>query len=171
MPIPVPGDLRAVRAGGSLGIVIGRPATRVDPARAYDHVAGYTVVNDVSAPHDSFHRPPLRHNCRDGFCPIGPWVVPREAVSDPAALVIRAYVNGDLRQQSPTSGLIRSIPQLLADISEFMTLSEGDILMIGVAENAPLVAPGDRVAIDIQGIGRLENPVIAEAELFAEAKP
>lgn len=163
MPIPLPADVEAVRVGATLGVVIGRTATRVTEARAFDFVAGYTVINDVSVPHDSFHRPPLRHNCRDGFCPIGPWIVPRDAVADPAALTLRAYVNGELRQQNTTAVLVRSIPRLLRDVTEFMTLAAGDVLMIGVPENPPLARAGDRVAVEVEGVGRLENPVVAEA--------
>ncbi|HVW67938.1 MAG TPA: fumarylacetoacetate hydrolase family protein [Steroidobacteraceae bacterium] len=170
MPIPLPPDVPAVRVGVTLGVVIGRTATRVSAARAFDHVAGYTVVNDISVPHDNYYRPPLRDSCRDGFCPIGPWIVPSSAVADPAKLTLRAYVNGELRQENTTGRLVRSIPRLLADITEFMTLDEGDVLMIGVPENPPLARVGDRVAVAVEGVGRLENPIVAEAELLGESR-
>jgi len=162
--IPLPSDVPAIEVGATLGVVIGHTASRVHEKHAYEFVAGYTLVNDVSVPHDSFYRPPLRQKCRDGFCPIGPWIVLREHVSDPGALNIRAYVNGELRQLNTTSVLSRSIPRLIADVTEFMTLYEGDVLTIGVPENAPLARAGDVVTVEIEGIGRLENPVIAEAD-------
>lgn len=163
MPIELPADVPAVRIGVSLGLVIGRTATRVAAANALDYVAGYTVVNDLTVPHESYYRPPLRENCRDGFCPIGPWIVGREAVRDPAKLALRAYVNGELRQENSTAALTRPIPQLLADITEFMTLNEGDVLMVGVPENRPLAKVGDRIAVEVEGVGRLENTLVAEA--------
>jgi 5-oxopent-3-ene-1,2,5-tricarboxylate decarboxylase / 2-hydroxyhepta-2,4-diene-1,7-dioate isomerase len=162
MPIPLPSDVEAVQVGATLGIVIGRPACRVTVNEAFDHVAGYTVVNDITIPHDSFYRPPLRYNCRDGFCPVGPSVVPREQVRNPDAVRIRAFINGELRQESTLAALVRPIAQLLADVTEFMTLMEGDILMVGVPERPPLARVGDTVAVEVDGVGRLENPVIAE---------
>src|SRR5439155_26173363 len=74
-PIPLPSDIAAVQIGATLGIVIGRAACRVPAGRALDFVAGYTIVNDVSVPHDSVYRPAVRHQCRDGFCPMGPWIL------------------------------------------------------------------------------------------------
>ncbi len=162
MPVALPADVPAVRVGVSLGLVIGRTATRVSEAHALDYIAGYTVVNDITEPHESYYRPPLRENCRDGFCPIGPWIVGREAVRDPAKLTLRTYVNGELRQENSTAVLARPIPRLLADITEFMTLNEGDVLMVGVPENRPLARVGDRVAVEVEGVGRLENPLVAE---------
>src|SRR5690606_14450553 len=71
-PIPVPAAAGAVEIGAALGVVIGRTACRVSAADALDHVRGYTIVNDVTLPHTSIYRPPIRQRCRDGFCPIGP---------------------------------------------------------------------------------------------------
>jgi 5-oxopent-3-ene-1,2,5-tricarboxylate decarboxylase/2-hydroxyhepta-2,4-diene-1,7-dioate isomerase len=160
-PIPVPADVDALEMGAALGVVIGRTACRVAAASAIDHVAGYTVVNDVSVPHDSYYRPSIRFKCRDGFCPIGAGIVDRARVPDPDALAVRVYVDGGLRQHNTTANLIRRTAQLIADITEFMTLSAGDILLTGVPENAPRARPGQRVAIEIEGVGRLENPLVA----------
>jgi 5-oxopent-3-ene-1,2,5-tricarboxylate decarboxylase/2-hydroxyhepta-2,4-diene-1,7-dioate isomerase len=159
-PIPVPRDVAALQIGAALGVVIGRTACRVRAAEALDHVAGYTIVNDLSVPHDSYYRPSIRFKCRDGFCPIGPRVV--ERVTDPDALAVRVFVDGALRQQNTTAHLIRPTAQLIADVTEFMTLSAGDVLLTGVPENAPLARAGERVAIEIEGVGRLENPLVAE---------
>jgi 5-oxopent-3-ene-1,2,5-tricarboxylate decarboxylase / 2-hydroxyhepta-2,4-diene-1,7-dioate isomerase len=164
-PIPVPDGAPELEIGASLGVVIGRMACRVTAAEAMDHIAGYTIVNDVSVPHDSYYRPSIRFKCRDGFCPLGPWVISRSRVADPDALTLRVFVDGALRQQNTTANLIRPIARLLEDVTEFMTLSPGDVLMVGVPENAPRARAGQRVAIEIEGVGRLENPLVAEREL------
>jgi 5-oxopent-3-ene-1,2,5-tricarboxylate decarboxylase/2-hydroxyhepta-2,4-diene-1,7-dioate isomerase len=161
-PIPVPGDVEALQMGAALGVVIGRTACRVPAESALDYVAGYTVVNDVSVPHGSFYRPSIRFKCRDGFCPIGTAVVDRARVSNPDALRVRVFVEGVLRQENTTANLIRPTARLIADVTEFMTLAEGDMLLTGVPENAPLARAGQRVAIEIEGVGRLENPLVAE---------
>lgn len=161
-PIPVPSDAEALQMGAALGVVIGRTACRVPVDAALDYVAGYTVVNDVSVPHDSFYRPSIRLKCRDGFCPISATLVESERVPNPDALAVRVFVDGVLRQQNTTANLIRSTARLIADITEFMTLSAGDVLLTGVPENAPLARAGQRVAIEIEGVGRLENPLVAE---------
>ena len=161
-PIPVPADADALEMGAALGVVLGRAACRVTAESALDHVAGYTVANDVSVPHDSYYRPSIRFKCRDGFCPIGPGIIDRVRVPDPDALAVRVFVDGALRQQNTTANLIRSTARLIADITEFMTLSPGDVLLTGVPENAPLARAGQRVAIEIEGVGRLENPLVAE---------
>jgi len=161
-PIPVPSDVEALQMGAALGVVIGRTACRVSAESALDHVAGYTVVNDVSMPHDSYYRPSVRLKCRDGFCPIGATIVERARVPNPDALAVRVFVDGVLRQQNTTANLVRSTRRLIADVTEFMTLAAGDVLLTGVPENAPLARAGQRVAIEIEGVGRLENPLVAE---------
>lgn len=163
-PIPLPGDVAALQIGAALGVVIGKTACRVSAGNAMEHVAGYVVVNDVSVPHDSFYRPAVRYKCRDGFCPIGTMVA-RDAVSNPDALTVQVHVNGKLAQQNTTANLIRPVAQLIADVTAFMTLSPGDVLLVGTPENAPLAKAGDSVVIDIEGIGRLCNTVVAEQEI------
>jgi 5-oxopent-3-ene-1,2,5-tricarboxylate decarboxylase/2-hydroxyhepta-2,4-diene-1,7-dioate isomerase len=161
-PIPVPGDVEALQMGAALGVVIGRTACRVPAESALDYVAGYTVVNDVSVAHESFYRPSIRFKCRDGFCPIGTAIVDRARVLNPDALRVRVFVDGALRQENTTANLIRPTARLIADVTEFMTLAAGDVLLTGVPENAPLARAGQRVAIEIEGVGRLENPLVAE---------
>lgn len=164
-PIPVPADVDALEMGAALGVVIARAACCVPAASALDYVAGYTVVNDVSVPHDSYYRPSIRFKCRDGFCPIGAGIVDRARVADPDALGVRVYVDGELRQQNTTANLVRRTAQLIADVTEFMTLAPGDILLTGVPERAPLARAGQRVAIEIEGVGRLENPLVAAGSI------
>jgi 5-oxopent-3-ene-1,2,5-tricarboxylate decarboxylase / 2-hydroxyhepta-2,4-diene-1,7-dioate isomerase len=164
--IPQPADTQTLRIGGTLGIVIGKAASRVSEAQALDFIGGYTLVNDVSVPHDNFYRPAIREKCRDGFCPIGPWVLEAGQIKDPAALVVKTFINGELKLEKRMNDLVRSIPRLIADVSAFMTLSAGDVLLPAVAEDGPLARIGDRVAIEVPGVGRLENPIAAEAEVF-----
>jgi 5-oxopent-3-ene-1,2,5-tricarboxylate decarboxylase/2-hydroxyhepta-2,4-diene-1,7-dioate isomerase len=128
---------------------------------ALTYVAGYTIVADVSLPHDSFYRPSIRFKARDGFCPIGP-VMPASAVAHPNALGVRVYLDGQLAQATTTAGRVRAAAQLLAAVTDFMTLQPGDILMLGVSAGAPQARAGQRVAIEIDGLGRLENTVVAE---------
>lgn len=159
--IVLPAGVDEVRVGSTLGVVIGASAARVSEARAMDFVAGYVPVNDVTVPHAAVLRPPIKQKCRDTFCPIGT-PVPAAAVADPGALEVRAYVNGELKAANSLRDLIRSVPRLLADVTEFMTLEAGDILLVGVPHGVPLARAGDRVAVEIDGVGRVENPVRAE---------
>lgn len=164
-PIPLPAGLEAVEVGPALGVVIGRTACRVSARDALDHVQGYTILDDVTVPHQSVYRPAIRQRCRDGFCPIGPWVIDRRHVPAPDALGLRVRINGTLVAESSTAQLVRPVARLIADVTEFMTLSPGDVLHVGVPENAPRARAGDRVRIEIDGVGWLENPVIEEAAL------
>lgn len=163
-PIPVPADAPELEIGAALAVVIGRTATRVRREHALEHVAGYTIANDVTVPHASYYRPSVRLRCRDGFCPVGPRVVAREQVVDPDALEVRVFVDGELRQRNTTANLVRPVAALIADVSAFMTLAEGDLLLVGVPEDAPRARAGQAVAIEIDGIGRLENRLVAEAD-------
>ena len=159
-PIPCPPGVERLRMGGTLGAMMGRTACRVAESDALDYVGGYLILNEVSIPHESYYRPAVRQQCRDGFCPMGPWVVDRYAIPYPAAIEIRIKVNGELRCVSRAADLVRPLPRLIADISEFMTLRAGDVLLIGEPDNAPLAGPGDRVRVEIDGAGWLENPIV-----------
>ena len=158
--VVVPDGVAEVEIGATLGIVIGTTACRVAEADALSFAAGYTVVNDISIPHASFYRPSLRFKCRDGFCPIGPAIVARKIVSDPDCLAMAVEIDGATVHRSSTAGLIRPVARLLADVTEFMTLRPGDVLMVGVAAGAPRARAGQRVAITIDGVGRLETPLV-----------
>ena len=160
--IVVPQGVAELEMGASLGIVIGRTACRVAETEALSFVAGYTVCNDVSVPHDSFYRPSLRFKCRDGFMPIGPAIVGAQQVGDPDALGITVMIDGSLAQRSSTGGMLRSVATLIAAVTDFMTLSPGDVLMLGVPAGAPRARAGQRVSITIDGVGTLENTLVAE---------
>ena len=145
-----------LEVGASVGLVIGRTACRVSVPQALDYVAGYLIVADVSIPHADFFRPAVRCKARDGYCPIGPAVTARAAAVNPDALTLRCYVDGALVQSADTADLIRPAAQLLADVTEFMTLAPGDILALGAAAPAPRVRSGQRMTISVDGLGSLD---------------
>lgn len=160
--VVVPADAHELEVGASLGIVIGRTACRVAPEQALAHVAGYTIVNDISVPHDLFYRPSIRFKARDGFCPIGPLVVPCGAVDNPDALPVRVWVDDVLVHSTTTGERRRTVARLMADVTEFMTLSPGDVLLLGVSAGAPRVRAGQQVRIEIEGLGQLDNRFVKE---------
>jgi 5-oxopent-3-ene-1,2,5-tricarboxylate decarboxylase/2-hydroxyhepta-2,4-diene-1,7-dioate isomerase len=155
-PIHCPPGTNRLRMAGTLGVIIARTACRVPAANAHAYIAAYTVVNDVSLPHDSFYRPALRQRCTDGFCSIG-----ESCPSTQSLFEIGVVINNVLRSVANTSSLVRSISHLIQDISEFMTLRAGDILLVGEPETSPLAAPGDLVRVEIPGVGAIENKVAA----------
>jgi 5-oxopent-3-ene-1,2,5-tricarboxylate decarboxylase / 2-hydroxyhepta-2,4-diene-1,7-dioate isomerase len=161
--VTVPADAPELEVGASLGLVIGRTACRLSEASAPEYLAGYLIVNDVSVPHASYYRPSIRYKARDGFCPLGPRVVPRAAVANADALTIRVHIDGELRHTATTSQLVRPLAKLLADVTDFMTLAPGDVLAVGVASPAPRVRAGQHVMIEIDGLGRLENRFVGGA--------
>jgi 5-oxopent-3-ene-1,2,5-tricarboxylate decarboxylase/2-hydroxyhepta-2,4-diene-1,7-dioate isomerase len=162
--VPVPPEVEGFLAGAALGVVIGRTACRVPEHEALLHVAGYTIANDLTVPHDSFYRPSLRFKVRDRSCPMGPWVRASRHIADPDALAIRVLVDGELRQTASTAGLIRPVAKLLSEVSEFMTLAAGDVLLVGVPAGAPLARAGQTVTVQIDGIGALENRLVSEED-------
>lgn len=161
------GDAIAVPVGGvtvgvSLGIVIGRSACRIAVADAPGCVAGYRVVGDLSLPLESHYRPAARFKARDGFCPIGSTLVPAAAVPDPDALATQVSIDGTPAQQATTAGRCRGVAQLIADVSEFMTLREGDLLLLGAAHGVPLARAGQRIELAIEGVGKLAFTLVAQ---------
>ncbi|MFJ8063716.1 fumarylacetoacetate hydrolase family protein [Psychrobacillus sp. NPDC096426] len=168
--IPMPPGIEKLEMGAALGIVIGRLAVAVDEKNALTYVAGYTIVNDVSVPNESVYRPGIQYRARDGFCPMGPWIIDCHEVKNPDDLTISVFINDILQQENSTSNLIRSVSRLLADVTEFMTLSPGDVLLVGVPEDAPQAKVGDKVRIEIAGIGCLENMIVDESEINGRGK-
>ncbi len=159
--MPVGEDGAEVEVGASLGLVIGRVACRLDEADALEHLAGYTIVHDVSLPHSSYYRPQVRLKARDRSCAVGPRVVACRDVGDPQALRLRVFVDGQRVLDQGLCALVRSPARLLAEVTDFMTLFPGDVLMVGVGPDAPRVRAGQQVATEIDGLGRLENRFVA----------
>jgi 5-oxopent-3-ene-1,2,5-tricarboxylate decarboxylase / 2-hydroxyhepta-2,4-diene-1,7-dioate isomerase len=160
--VRVPAGIAALHVSASLGIVIGAVACRVPVARALDHVAGYLLIGDISAPLPNHYRPGARFKARDGFCPLGARVVPAADVPDPDALAGRVEVDGVLVHEFTTGERIRGVAQLIADVTEFMTLQPGDVLALGVAHGAPQVEAGHAVMLTIDRVGSLRVRVEAE---------
>jgi 2-keto-4-pentenoate hydratase/2-oxohepta-3-ene-1,7-dioic acid hydratase in catechol pathway len=148
-----------------LGVVIGRRARHVPPEGALDHVLGYTCLNDVSA-RDLQVRDGqwTRAKGLDTFCPMGPWLVTADEVSDPGDLRVRCRVNGELRQDASTKDLVHGIADLIAYCSRSFTLEPGDVIAtgtpggVGAFRDPPVfLGDGDLVEVEIDGIGVLRN--------------
>lgn len=154
-----------------LGAVIGKPAKRVSEAGAREHIFGYVVANDVSARDWQFHTPTFTMGKSfDTHGPIGPWIVTADEVPDPHALALRAYVNGELRQNNNTGQMIHNLWAQIAYLSTAFTLETGDLIATGTPEGVGIgmepprfLQPGDVVRCEIDGIGAIENRVIAPA--------
>ena len=152
-----------------LGVVIGRPARDVPEARALEHVAGYTVLDDVSAREFQFDvSPPQTSFAKglDGFCPMGPWLATPEEVGEPWALRVRCWLNGELVQDGNTRDMIFPVPALIAHLSRFMTLEPGDVVATGTPAGSGAfrdpprwLRPGDRLRMDVERVGVLEHAV------------
>ncbi len=156
--IVLPPQSQRVDYEAELAVVIGHRCRNVSAADAADHIFGYTCLNDVTA-RDLQQRDSqwTRAKSFDTFCPLGPWI--ETAVEDPHCLAIRAFVNGELRQQSSTANLIFNCFELVSFISGIMTLETGDVIATGTPAGIGALKTGDQVAVEIEGIGRLENEV------------
>lgn len=159
--IVLPEGVEEVEVGATLGVVMGAAASRVHERDALNYVAGYVAVNDVTVPHASVLRPPIKQKCRDSFCPIGT-MTDSHCVPNPDDLEIRAFVNGELKATHSTRNLVRSVSRLMAEVTEFMTLEAGDILLVGTPENLPRARAHDLVAVEVAGVGRVENRICME---------
>jgi 2-keto-4-pentenoate hydratase/2-oxohepta-3-ene-1,7-dioic acid hydratase in catechol pathway len=147
-----------VQYEAELAVVIGRLCREVPQARAKDVILGYTCANDVTA-RDVQQREQqwARAKGFDTSCPLGPWI---ETELDPTDLGIQCTVNGEQRQLGRTADMIRAIPELIAHITEAMTLLPGDVILTGTPEGVGPLHVGDEVAVSIEGIGTLTNKVI-----------
>jgi 5-oxopent-3-ene-1,2,5-tricarboxylate decarboxylase/2-hydroxyhepta-2,4-diene-1,7-dioate isomerase len=151
-----------VEVGVSLGIVIGRTACRVAVDDAPSVVAGYLVAAELGLPVDSHYRPAVRLKARDGFTVLGP-VVPAAEIDNPDALAVQVLVDGQVRHQGHTGGRVRGVAELIAAVTEFMTLQPGDLLLLGADTPAPRAAAGAALALGIEGLGTLTCSLAAEA--------
>jgi 2-keto-4-pentenoate hydratase/2-oxohepta-3-ene-1,7-dioic acid hydratase in catechol pathway len=171
-PVLVPRVSDQVDWEAELAVIIGRAGKHVPAAEAYDHVAGYTLFNDVSIRDWQIRKPPIQFGAGknfDGSGPLGPELVTRDEVGDPHALRIECKVNGEVMQSSNTGDMIFDIPTLIEHISQFTTLEPGDIIATGTPSGVghfrdpPVyLKDGDTVAVEIEGLGVLSNPVVEE---------
>lgn len=167
-----PGVSEAVDYEVELGVIIGKTARHVSVEDAKHHVFGYVVCNDVSARDWQTHAPTFTvGKSFDTHGPIGPWIVTADEIPDPHVLGLRCYVNGELRQDSNTGELVYNVWQQIAYLSTAFTLNPGDLLAtgtpsgVGVAMVPPrFLQTGDVVRCEVDGIGAIENRVIAPAK-------
>jgi len=157
--IKLPPDSDRVDFEGELALVIGAACRDVPADRAAAVVLGYTIANDVTA-RDQQHADGqwTRAKGHDTFCPLGPWI---DTELDPADLVLRTELDGEVRQDSRTSLLLHDVGALVAWISAVMTLLPGDVVLTGTPAGVGPMRPGQTVAVTIEGIGTLSNPVEA----------
>ncbi|MBF6619295.1 MAG: fumarylacetoacetate hydrolase family protein [Patulibacter sp.] len=173
--IPVAEEAR-IDYEAELAVVIGRGGRDIPAERAMEHVAGYTIVNDVSARGLLARADPLvpamgfdwiSSKGRDTFCPVGPGVTPAWLVADPHDLRIELWVNGERRQDASTAGMDVAIPELIAQASAMVELEPGDVIATGTPAGVAMASgrflrPGDEITIRVAGLGELSNPVVAD---------
>lgn len=169
-PVHLPRVSQALDYEGELGVVIGRRCRHVPPGEALDVVGGYLVVNDVTC--RDWQRRTTQWTLGKSFDthgPIGPWLVTPDEVPDPQALGLRLYVNGELRQELNTGGMVYGIAEQIACLSSVMTLEPGDILATGTTSGAGFgfdpprfLQVGDVVRVEIDTLGHIENRIAAE---------
>jgi 2-keto-4-pentenoate hydratase/2-oxohepta-3-ene-1,7-dioic acid hydratase in catechol pathway len=158
-PVIYPALSQRVDFEGELGVVIGRRARKIQAADYRKYVAGYTIVNDVTA-RDLQKKDGqwTRGKGFDTFCPVGPWWTPKEEVELDTLRVI-TRVNGEVRQDAPVTEMLFSVGTVLEFISQCMTLEPGDLIATGTPPGVGPVNPGDRVEVEIPGLGILENSI------------
>jgi 2-keto-4-pentenoate hydratase/2-oxohepta-3-ene-1,7-dioic acid hydratase in catechol pathway len=174
-PIPIPRLSSMIDFEAELVVVIGTAAKNVSRERALDHVFGYTCGNDVSA-RDWQRQKELgggqfaRGKSFDGFCPLGPAIATRDEIPDANQLKLRSVLNGQVMQDHTTADMIFDVPELIASLSSTLTLRPGAVIMtgtppgVGFARTPPVwLKAGDTITVEIERLGRLENPVTAEA--------
>lgn len=156
----LPASSQRVEHEGELALVIGRRASHVGRAEALRHVLGYACLDDVSA-RDIQRREKVYARAKgfDTFCPVGPWL--ETEIADPQALAVELRVNGEVRQHGSTSDMIFPVADVIAFISEIMTLYPGDLISTGTPPGVGPLAAGDAVEIEIAGIGVLRHWVAA----------
>jgi 2-keto-4-pentenoate hydratase/2-oxohepta-3-ene-1,7-dioic acid hydratase (catechol pathway) len=151
-----------------LAIVIGKTCRHVKPEEVRDVIAGYMVANDVSVRDWQLRSPTFTlGKSFDTHGPIGPWITTDDEIADPQKLAIKAWVNGDLRQDSNTDDMIYSIAEQISYISKAFTLKPGDVLLTGTPagvgiETDRYLSVGDVVKVEIEGLGHIENTVVPE---------
>jgi 2-keto-4-pentenoate hydratase/2-oxohepta-3-ene-1,7-dioic acid hydratase in catechol pathway len=175
-PVHVPRASSVLDYEGELGFVIGRRGRHVSRDDAASVIAGYVVVDDVTVRDWQFRTPTwTMGKSFDTHGPIGPWIATSDEVGDPHQLRLRTFVNGELRQESNTKELIFDCYRLVEHLSTAFTLEPGDIVATGtpggvgiLCKPPKILAAGDVVRVEIEGIGEIENPVIDEPKETAQ---
>jgi 2-keto-4-pentenoate hydratase/2-oxohepta-3-ene-1,7-dioic acid hydratase in catechol pathway len=157
-PIVLPPQSEFVEHEAELAVVMKRRCHKVAAPRAREYVLGYTALNDVTARDVRVREGlPTRAKSFDTFCPLGPCIA---TDVDPSALSVEGLVNGVVRQVGSTKDLIFPVEDLVARVSEVMTLMPGDVIGTGTPAGAAQLLPGDRVEVRVEGVGSLKNPVV-----------
>ncbi|MCW2996090.1 MAG: hydrolase family protein [Conexibacter sp.] len=173
--LAVPAESTKVDYEGELVVIVGERVRRAAPAQALRAVAGYAVANDVSM-RDFQHKSHqwLQGKAWDASTPVGPALVTADEVGDPQALALRTIVNDTILQEATTDLMIFDVATLVSTISQFATLEPGDLILtgtpggVGVRRDPPvLLAPGDVVAVEVDGVGRIESTMISERAAVA----
>jgi 2,4-diketo-3-deoxy-L-fuconate hydrolase len=167
--VVLPPNLGRIEPEIELAFVIGKRASHVPAAAAAEYVAGYTILNDVSAQQLQAreiqeHYPLFRCKSLETFTPMGPWMVTADEIGLAPALDMRLRVNGEVRVATNTSGLTFGIARLVEFISGYIVLLPGDIITTGCPKAAGGIAPGDELELEIENIGILRNPVVQGTE-------
>lgn len=158
--IDLPGDAKTVEVAATIGLVMGRAAGRLTVENALDAVAGIVLAADLSLPHASYYRPAIREKCFDGSLPLSS-VKPLVDLSN---LVLNTEIDGKVVDTRSLAGLIRKPAQLLADVTEFMSLRQGDVLLVGVSYQAPQAAAGSKITLSADGVGSLSFTIAGEEQ-------
>ena len=167
--VVVPPDCQKLDHEVELAVVIGKKGRYIPSEKAMDHVAGYTIINDISDREYIVQKETQRVNwffmkAQDTFAPLGPYLVLKDEIKDPHVLKLRLWVNGELRQDSTGEDMIFMIPEIISQISRFVTLEPGDIIATGTPTGTSFstkqyLKAGDVVECEIEGIGRLKNSI------------
>jgi acylpyruvate hydrolase len=176
-PIQLPRVSRAVDYEAELALVIGRTGKHIPEEQALEYVAGYTILNDVSARDFNLKTllgvvgPYIIQKTFDTFAPMGPYLVTRDEVPDPHALRIRLWIDGELMQDGTSGDMIFKIPRIISYLSRIVTLRPGDVISTGTPPGVGhwrtpprYLRAGETVRIEIERLGVLENPVVQEGE-------
>lgn len=171
--VVMPPETRQLDWEVELGVVIGRQARRIGVAEALDYVAGYTIVNDISARDLNMRSDyPFKFDwfqgkCWDTFAPLGPWIVPAWQIADPQKVRMQLLVNGQSMQDDSTANMIWNVAEQISYLSQILTLRPGDIIATGTPTGVGMgrgvyLKAGDKVDAIIDGIGTLSNRIVAE---------
>jgi acylpyruvate hydrolase len=169
-PIVLPPESAQVDYEGEMAVVIGRAGRRIAVEDAPRHIAGYTVANDVTMRDYQYKTHQwLQGKAWESSTPLGPWLVTPDEAADGQALDISLTLNGKVLQRASTAQLMFDVPTLVSRLSELVTLMPGDLILTGTPggvgyrrEPQVFLSPGDQVVVEISGLGRLVNPVVAE---------
>jgi 2-keto-4-pentenoate hydratase/2-oxohepta-3-ene-1,7-dioic acid hydratase in catechol pathway len=167
--IYIPDDVGRIDHEVELAVVIGKRGKKIKRENAWNYVAGYTIVIDVTARElqrkdMDLKYPWFRSKSFDYFAPMGPWIVTADEIQTPVELDLKLWVNDELRQNSNTRNMIFDIPAIIESVSKYMTLYPGDVISTGTPEGVGPIKPGDRITAWIQNIGELVNYVELEVE-------